>query len=451
MNITNYPPIMNPNKYKTVVENDLLRKWSTLKSSVDLLRKGLLQLERNMSRWRNDEGISATMMKRALKHVESTIDFQRVILHAIQTKRALHIGVAGGSISATRYCYANILVEAMQATLGIPVILHNAAIGATDSRYFAYCFGYHLNIHELDIVLWEFAANDFIKKIGPWAQEEFTRMVLELPNRPQLIFVNFLHGAQMESKSPCLNNEKIASEPLSEYYNVCSISMPDGVCPAVKEGKYADLIAGHGDNHPSMKSHRMVGTFLTELFKEVLYNLTNSKTSVHSLETLAMKLSPRNGIQKPLFKDAILNSPNCWSFMGTKENTSVQLSPIKVDGWQLLTPKKQADPTRTDIKRFWQSDKPQGIIIFTFDIPPYKDLNCTVSISTSGCPQCGKAKVYIDEDEEGATIVNGKWGYAVTLTQRICFNLCPGTHNLTLVSQDRNPFRLAAIMTSYRL
>ncbi|XP_070544639.1 uncharacterized protein [Ptychodera flava] len=407
------------------------------------------EIEKVLSQQRKQLGVTPLMVEKALKHVTSTSNLQSIILDAVTRNRTLRVGVAGGSISARKYSYANVFTEAMQFVLNVSVELHNAAVGATDSRFYAYCFGSLLNIHELDIVLWEFAANDFIKKIGPWAQEDFTRVILNLPQKPQLIFVNFLHGQQMKKKS-CVNNEKIGSEPLSRYYDVPSISMPDAVCPQVKRPDFrvTDIAVSARDGHPNPKNHKLMGLFLCELLKDVLQNVTNS---VETSPSFGLNLNARGDrLPHALFPESVVYLPNCWTALATKTKENVKLlQPLSTKGWELYAPNNEASPNRTDIKQFWRNNKTNNSITFSFELKPYQNFNCTVSIATFGGPKCGKAKVYLDGNTKSAVVVNGKWGYSVTLTQRISNNIPPGKHNLTIVAQRGGFFQLCAIMTSH--
>ncbi|XP_077986181.1 uncharacterized protein LOC144440670 [Glandiceps talaboti] len=425
-----------------------LAKTSLLNS----LKQCAEHISGQLSQWKDELSIMEdVILDRALKHVTSTSAFERVVLNALITNTTLHVGVAGGSISARKYSYANVLTKAMQDALRVPVVLHNAAIGATDSRYYAYCFGSHLDMHELDIVLWEFAANDFIKKIGPWAQEEFTRVILNLTSQPQLIFVNFLHGQQMKQKS-CVNNEKIASEPLSQYYDVPSISMPDVLCPSVKQGEYLKYVMSKSNNHPNAENHRLMGMFLVQLFKLVVHRLIEKTQSGLPYDSSMQDVFPyRDELPKPLYNDTLLFLPNCWSAMATREGPLTTLKPIDVHGWVLSSPNKDDFSNRTDIKQFWESRNKTGYITFRLDIDPYRDLNCTVSVVTSGCTSCGKVRVHFDMDETSAVVINGHWKYKVTLTKRIGLNLKPGAHTMTLTALTNKSFRLAAIATSYTL
>ncbi|XP_070544637.1 uncharacterized protein [Ptychodera flava] len=417
----------------------------------DQLRSAISDIEKVLSQQRKQLGVTSLMVEKALKHVTSTSNLQRIVLDAVTRNRTLYVGVAGGSISALKYCYANFFTENIQAALNIPVKLHNAAIGATDSIFYAYCFASLLNIHELDIVLWEQAANDFIKDVGPWAQEDFTRVILNLPTKPQLIFVNFLHGEQMKQKS-CVNNEKIGSEPLSQYYDVPSISMNDAVCSEVQKPdfKVSDIAISAIDGHPNPKNHKVMGYFLCELFKNVLRNLTNSRDN--SLPSGPQLFPRREKIQKSLFKESEVFRPSCWTTLATKAKESVVvLHPLSQEGWVLYAYGEKANPDRNDIKQFWRSGMGENFITFSIELKPYKNFNCTVSLALFGGPPCGKANVYFDGDRRSAHVVDGKLPKWLILIQRVSNNIPPGKHNLTIVAQSGTFFQLSAIMTSYNI
>ncbi|XP_070536113.1 uncharacterized protein [Ptychodera flava] len=430
-------------------------------NDLDLLKTGLSKILRNLTTWKKELGMTSLMVTRALKHRTSTSDLSRVVIDAVTKKRALHIGVAGGSISAGVYIYANVFAETIESALGVPVEIHNGAIGATDSRFATYCFGALVNITKLDIVLWEYAANDFHKGLGPWAQEEFTRVILDLPNSPQLIYVNFLFGVEMYKKS-CESNEIVGSRPLSEYYNVPSISMPDALCDLVKYGNITDLIISRSNNHPTIKYHTMAGVALVELFKRVLNKLINT-SALHSLEDMKKlyAASPRVGRLKPIFSKMTILKPKCWTTLKTRQKhrpqndrqrqrlAQNQLTPINYVDWNIGSSDAE-NQNRTDLKRFWTTNKANSSITFPFSIPPFLSLNCTVSVAVWGGPDCGSADAFIDRDVRKSIRINSEWKYRVTLTERISDSLAPGDHTLTLIGIGDGFFRISSIMTSYR-
>ncbi|XP_070545612.1 uncharacterized protein [Ptychodera flava] len=412
---------------------------------LDRLQAGIEKIEKILSEWKRALDVTDVMVDKALKHITSISDLQRVIVDAITTNRTLRIGLAGGSISARKFCFGNVLTETIKVALSIPVELHNVAIGATNSRYYAYCFGALLQISQLDIVLWEFAANDYMVGIGPVGQEEFTRIILDLPTRPQLIFVNFLHGEQMKQKS-CVNNEKIGSEPLSQYYDVPSISMNDAVCSEVQKPDFevSDIAISATDGHPNPKNHKVMAYFLCELLKVSLRNLTNSLINTRSLYSGVYS----HELPVPLFNDTISFSPHCWTALTTIDNVQGSLKPAAQLAWSLWTP--PAISYRRDIKQFWLNENRENFITFNFTVKPYRTFHCTVSIAAFGGPRCGKAKVYLDGDARSEVILDGTWGYNVTLIQQIADNVTPGTHKLTVVAPEGNHFQVGAIVASYR-
>ncbi|XP_077863970.1 uncharacterized protein LOC144348776 [Saccoglossus kowalevskii] len=304
----------------------------------------------------------------------------------------------------------------------------------------------------MDIILWEFAVNDFIKHVKPYAQEELTRVVLDFPNSPQLIYVNFVHGAQMRSKSPCINNENVSSTPLSLYYNIPSISMSDALCPTIMQGNISQLVESKSDAHPSKDVHILMGIFLLHFCEEVFVNLTKSHLSSPEQINLPMNgHSDLHNLPKPLFNETIIYRPKCWSSLRSNENTSATLEPTNVNGWKRVDLEGKT-PGRTDNKVAWESHSKNSKITFSITVNPYQNLNCSIAIGIMGCPNCGKIAAYIDFKNESEIIVNGKWNWKVTLTFKIAENISPGTHNLTLVMKEaKRNFRIIGIMTSYHV
>ncbi|XP_070536109.1 uncharacterized protein [Ptychodera flava] len=411
------------------------------------------RIRRNMTMWMEELKMTPLMVSKAFKHPSSTSTsaFSRVIIDAVMKERPLKMGVAGGSISAGRKIYASFFADTMKSALGVPVEIHNGAIGGTDSRFGTYCFGALVNMTELDIVLWEYAVNDYLKGVGPWAQEEFSRTILDLPNSPQLIYVNFLHGVTMHRNS-CESNEINGSRPLSEHYNVPSIRTADAICNIVKYGNFTDLVMSRRNGHPSPKYHKMTGVFLVEFFARVLDNLLSTLTlkPIEDVKHLYVS-SPKARNLKPIFTKVPILKPKCWTVLGNTRRGLARrlLTPIDFDGWKLAVADSEK-PNRTDLKRFWESGRANSSIIFPVNVPPLGNLNCTVAISLWGCPECGSADVFIDGDRASSVRVSSKYKWKATTSARVSGNLVAGNHTMTLIGIGDGNFRISSIMTSYR-
>ncbi|XP_077868413.1 uncharacterized protein LOC144358880 [Saccoglossus kowalevskii] len=458
---TIYPEIISdtPN-IDTDVNERLIDVQNRIKSVSSLLEKDKKTL-----------GIDEEMVRLALKHITSTEKLTKKFEEVLVTNRTFSISVVGGSISVgagvggTPGIFATTLGKYLQKMLGSKVTVENGAIGATNSYYYSYCFQTHCNVKSKDLLLWEFAHNDFGYEIAYLGQERLTRMILtDLPNEPQLIYANFLHGRQIHRYS-CANSERIGSAPLSEYYDVPSISMPDAVCKLVKAYKADDLLSEHDGNHPGPKAHDMMAIFLAELVKQVLFDTTvrlkkQLEKSNHPLDALVEEENqaltwtsgslPQKALKPVLFNTTAITRPQCWSQMLSEYRPEEGvLIPLEKYSWRTFTLKKRED--RTDVKRLWRTMKEKSFIEFEVDIEPYQDLNSIIAITTITCERnkCGYADVFLDDDYQ--TTIDCLSRYLITVVHEVAFNVPPGKHVLRVESLDNEGFNIASVSSAYEI
>ncbi|XP_070567775.1 uncharacterized protein [Ptychodera flava] len=412
--------------------------------------------------------ISKNMMKLALKHKTSVDRLIQKFKEVLLTNRTFAIGVVGGSISVgvgvngTPGIYATTLKYYMKKMLGSQVTVENGAIGATNSYYYGYCYETHCNVRTTDLLLWEFAYNDAGYPDGYLGQERLTRMILaDLPNKPQLIYTNFLAGREI-SRHTCVDGERYGSVPLSEYYDVPSISLPDAVCKQVKGDKADYLRSPDDDNHPGRNAHDMVAVFLAELIKEALIeaieileeNLSEGTSILKSIRQDFKNWDDEEPNQKylppVLFNTTAITHPQCWTLMGSEHRPpEMTLVPRHNVGWiKFILQKKDY---RSDLKRLWRTLQPEAFLEFTINIAPYKDLNSTIAITTITCERhkCGRAKVFLDD--EYLTMIDCLHNYLITVVHEVAFNVQPGRHVLKIVTIDGEGFGIASVSTAYEI
>ncbi|XP_070538770.1 uncharacterized protein [Ptychodera flava] len=417
-------------------------------------------------------GIDEEMVNLALQHKTSVKRLIQKFKEVLLMNRTFAISVVGGSISVgagvdgTPGIYATTLGHFLTKMLGSRVTVENGAVGATNSYYYGYCFETHCNVRKMDLLLWEFAHNDFGYPDGIFGQERLTRMILaDLPNEPQLIYTNFLHGTQINRES-CENSEKNGSVPLSKYYDVPSISMSDAVCTQVQEHKADYLLSSKDENHPGPNAHDMVGVFLADFLKEVL---------IETMDILEAQLSKNDSIRqfilegaKPDFKmwndeelhqkclppvffnTTAITRPLCWTLLGSEYRPSeMAFMPQEKLGWTKFNIKKRDD--RTDLKAVWRTLQPDAVLEFAFSIPKYRDLNCTIAITTitSQKHECGCAKVFLDD--EYITLIDCVHKYLITKVHDVAFDVPPGRHTLKIVSVDDVGFNVAAVGVAFEI
>ncbi|XP_070538461.1 uncharacterized protein [Ptychodera flava] len=349
--------------------------------------------------------ITKLMIEKALAHKTSFARLKASFKDVLLTGRSLNVGLVGGSISVgtalygEQYLFVNRSLRLLEDVLGSPIIFQNGAVGGTATLYHILCMDNHLDLPILDMILWESAVNDFYESLGPEPQEEFTRLVLKLPSQPQLVYLNFQYGKHVLEKN-CVNNEQCCSNPLSKYYDVPSINMPDAVCDLILSNMADDLV-GPDNAHPSRKAHAMMSIFLIQLLKDAIFEAIED-----SLKTVAADCAldprklrspniPRTKLPKALFNETRITHPQCRSTARSQSGNKNELVPSYRGNWRL----SQVNRTegRLDTKAFWLS-QPDSIIRFRFDVNPYKNLTCNLIVMTMGCKASGLAFLTLDKE-----------------------------------------------------
>ncbi|XP_077865285.1 uncharacterized protein LOC144351897 [Saccoglossus kowalevskii] len=394
-----------------------------------------------------DQNLDDDILEEVIVHEGNVDSLERTLRDIVNNSRPFNIGIVGGSISAggglsCKECiYAHKLGKSLERILGSPVNVYNGAVGATDSQYYAYCLEAHLDAKNMDLLLWELAANDFNKGLGPSSQEDLTRTILSLPNQPQLMFINFIFGRQMREGS-CANSEDTGGKELNSHYGVPSLSMKGAVCDQVKNGEVYDYIA-YDQNHPSSLIHTMMELFIRDFLLDILEDILEID------ENDQLTKLPATPLPQPLFDHSALTHAQCWSSLLPQHGTGKYLLPMTSEGWRAVALTGALNMNRTDSKKCWITSKQGSVIIFPLDIEPYKDLTSTVALTTLTCDECGTVIVYIDNNIKNSILVHSKFSAKVTHTHIISNSINAGNHNITVVALSDNFFQLAAIMTAY--
>ncbi|XP_070536078.1 uncharacterized protein [Ptychodera flava] len=433
-------------------EDEGSRRRSFLQSELGRrLQNIIIRLERekeNITDIYHQMDIERRCLRRAIVNWGNVDNLKKGLKTVIKTGRSFRIGIMGGSVSVVNI-YPKVLQTSLQRILSERVDVLNAAIGATDSQYFAYCLKNHLNVNQLDLILWEFAVNDYLKGVSPSAQEEITRELLEVPARPQLLYVNFLYGTQI-SQGSCDNSEDVGGRELSFHYNVPSVSLKEAVCPKVKAKKAKDLVAGDNKNHLSSKAHLLMELFLRHFMVNVITNVTWEMLdeSVHpdKYRLADVDSDEPPPLPQPLFADTRITRPRCWSALLPQHSLSEYLWPIRAAvGWNKVT----VDTNSPDHKQVWVGNLNGSVIRFPIEIEPYRNLTSKIAVSTFTCNECGAVRVIVDNDFARAATVYGKSKFRVTWPTVVATDIPPGSHNITIKCLSDDPFQLAAITTAY--
>ncbi|XP_006824327.1 uncharacterized protein LOC102808944 [Saccoglossus kowalevskii] len=374
-----------------------------------------------------------------------------ILLDVVIRNRSLKIGVLGGSISAggalggEQYIYSSILGHLLQLVIGERVEIYNVAVGSTASNYYKYCIHAHLNASDMDIIIWEFAINDFIVGIGPESQEELTRFVLALPKKPQLVYVDFVHLVLFRQPHPC----RFGSKRFGMHYDVPSISLPNALCTYLEKG-LRDGLLGSDNSHPGKIPHAMAAIFLAHLLKDVLQNITrewspnNTPTSFQKgvdAENLIGELPP------PLYNISQNLHRQCWSTLLSKEGVLNDLIPSKrEDDWEMMQQEYEED-YRLDRKMFWGCKRKNKSIVFPLIIEPDEHATLfSVYVVMLGCSWCGNAVVFLDHGN--GVVIKTYWNWNIVRLFHVANNVPPGNHNITVIPQSDILVRVTSVIVA---
>ena len=206
---------------------------------------------------------------------------------------------------------------------GSRLTLNIMGIGGSSSDLLLFCLQNYLPKKQPDIVLIEFAVNEF-GKCGKAAQpmELLTRRLLLMASRPLVMYVNLVNPGIIKGKvtnTNCQNMEDLGLDDLAKYYGIPSVSMKDFVCPLTSSGRRKfkakmDLFAPDG-MHAGRKSHKKIASMIIEYFR-IFLATKDCDRSVKGKSNKKDSLS----FLKPLFSDPSisdiqLGKAMCWTHL----------------------------------------------------------------------------------------------------------------------------------------
>ena len=250
----------------------------------------------------------------------------------VRDGRPLSMVVIGGSNTAGRNLKKNKELYSIRFTdwwnkhvyksTGSRLTLNIMGIGGSSSDFFLFCLQNYLQKQQPDIVLIEFAVNEF-GKYGMAAQpmELLTRRLLLMASRPLVMYVNLVNPGIRKGKvtnTNCQNMEDLGLDDLAKYYGIPSVSMKDFVCPLTSSGRRkfkAKMNLFMPDGHAASKSHKKIASMITEYFRTFLA----SKDCDRSLKGKSNKKDSLS-LLKPLFSDPTISDIQlakamCWTHL----------------------------------------------------------------------------------------------------------------------------------------
>jgi len=396
---------------------------------IEFLNKDPLEVWRYSFKNLHALALNSTLLRSGLVNAGNIERLKGVMRRALEGK-SVTISIVGGSISAGGGLYKDEksisglyykgLIDWWQKMItpltGADMIVNNVAIGSIGTDYFSYCVKNHI-ANESDIVLWELSANDYNRyKMQPTKGarplERFTRMVLELPNKPALIYINFFKGVDFKAtRESCPDFEDQGEDIIAHYYRIPSLSWRAMVCNGLVNkvpGYGMETLFSQDEYHPSIRGHAQMSLLILLHLRHVMRAVLQWAIA-H--DGFIERFEDFYTIPEPLFMGPKYPEPLCWSLispdLNQKLTNSLYVRVKSNDGFKLEYATNF--PIRFDKVVCWKAEKPHATIGIQFYIPEdygptgLKRVRSEVAITTH-TRWGGSSSLWID-DQVDRTIV----------------------------------------------
>ena len=454
------------------------------------------QLERNISmnfletwiyhyRSLDSLGLTPSMLNYGVSHHGSTKRLERAFEKTIEGKD-VNLLIVGGSISAGggiwkdrgnidgvyQRALRNWWQKVVYPLTNSSLILNEVTVGGTDSEYFSYCVKNYITTMP-DIVLWEMAANDYKRYVNrsfdPGAPLEIlTRILLALPSKPAVLYINFFRGDYYKSTvgNDCSDSEDEGEQIISDYYNITSLSWRTMVCLNTEARTESivldfDSLFSSDDYHPSLLGHAQMAfiliTYMRNIMQRVVSRVRDSIISSSSFSLVHANTKPWNA-PEPLFSSQRSPDPHCWTLITPNYNLPIvntlsNLSFTKANRFELTNVTYW--PVRLDRLRCLRAQEPGAMLVLKFFVPlqPSNNVDLINDISpgrqiaiTTHNRFGGSAELWVDEDEkEKVFVIEPNKGQRRTQVNIIKRHVTSGMHTLT-IKAIKSGFCLSAVM-----
>ena len=425
-------------------------------------------------------GLNSTMLRNGLVNPGSIDRLKNVMVRALKGDD-ITLSVVGGSISAGGGLYkdeGNIgglyykgVVDWWNKVItpltGSEMKVNNIAIGSIGTDYFSYCLRSHIS-NDSDIIIWELSGNDYNRYLktstkGAKPLERFTRMALQVPSDPAIIFVNFFKGVDYKkSKKNCPNFEDQGEDIIAHYYKIPSLSWRAMVCESLIEQSplfTLNSLFCKDQYHPSLLGHAQTSLLLILHLRHVMRSVLQYASS-H--DGILPDFNSFYTLPAPLFVGLEHPVPLCWTLISPdfKEslNNNLGVKILTQNGFKIEYATNF--PIRFDRVICWRAEVAGALMKMQITLPeagnkdgpidePAKDIAFEIAITTH-TRFGGSAEVWLDQRpgepmliKEGRPNDTGKRTQVDVLTQ----NAEPGVHTLNLKAITSG-FCLASIMVS---
>ena len=425
-------------------------------------------------------GLNSTMLRNGLVNPGSIDRLKNVMVRALKGSD-ITLSVVGGSISAGGGLYkdeGNIgglyykgVVDWWNKVItpltGSEMKVNNIAIGSIGTDYFSYCLRSHIS-NDSNIVIWELSGNDYNRYLktptkGAKPLERFTRMALQVPSGPAILFVNFFKGVDYKkSKKDCPDFEDQGEDIIAHYYKIPSLSWRAMVCESLIQQNPLFTLKSlfcKDQYHPSLLSHAQTALLLILHLRHVMRSVLQYASS-H--DGILPDFNSFYNMPAPLFVGLEHPVPLCWTLISPdfKEplSNNLEVKILNQNGFKIEYATNF--PIRFDRVVCWRAEKVDAFMKIQITLPEgdnkegpvderTKDLKYEIAITTH-TRFGGSAEVWLDQRSgqpmvirEGRPNDTGKRTQVDVITQ----NAEPGVHTLNFKAISTG-FCLASVMVS---
>ena len=425
-------------------------------------------------------GLNSTMLRNGLVNPGSIDRLKNVMARALKG-HDITLSVVGGSISAGGGLYkdeGNIgglyykgVVDWWNKVItpltGSEMKVNNIAIGSIGTDYFSYCLRSHVS-NDSDIIIWELSGNDYNRYLkmptkGAKPLERFTRMALQVPSDPAIMFVNFFKGVDYKkSRKNCPNFEDQGEDIIAHYYKIPSLSWRAMVCePLVEQNPLFTLksLFCKDQYHPSLLGHAQTALLLILHLRHVMRSVLQYATS-H--DGILPDFNSFYNLPAPLFVGLEHPVPLCWTLISPdfKEllSNNLEVKILSQNGFKIEYATNF--PIRFDRVVCWRAEKVGAFMKLQITLPDgeikdapiderAKDSKYEIAITTH-TRFGGSSEVWLDQKsgqpmviQEGRPNDTGKRTQVDVITQ----NAEPGVHTLNFKAITVG-FCLSSVMVS---
>ena len=336
-------------------------------------------------------------------------------------------------------------------------------IGGTSSSYYQLCYKVYLDHNNIDLVILDSSVNGAVairfKNSGnmneSWSLEQFTRQLMNEPNRWAIMFINFFNTSNR--KRGCFNLMDLGQSPLTSHYNITTVNLRNLACK-LKSGRFhitAKAVKQQAKDryHMSLLGHAQAAFMIIQVIMKSIRKLLNDSSTLTDCGQTTSNISKHEPLPPPIYikpTSRITKNALCWTGLAPDKNykirNTLKVSVLKRKEFNhakdiaILSPSHRGKVYRTDYFNCWCGQKKGSEITFLFDVPPgLSSPVSTVKVFTRSSLKSGEFEVWLDSNVKKRIKMYAKSRYRQTVVISLATGVRPGNHTLTVrITKDGN-------------